>query len=216
MPGTVDFGAIAAALATEFGAVSAPGSLPGIASSTAELPENIATTPCVLVFPFEETDWQYEPSQREGLFTWPVRFIYDMAKDLPRRTADLYDWLGVLYAVYPVNTNITLGLPGYVRDTTVRSAGIIRLQYPAGSDTVWPCIEVRVDTLLGEPITSLEESVMAEKEATEIKAAAHAPRLRRGRPRGPPLRDPAARGRRPSRRRGEGAHRAGTGHHQEA
>lgn len=146
--GVFDFAAIASALATQFGATVAPAGLTAIKSATYLMPETVPPTPCVLVFPFDPTDFQYDPGRRNTTLVWPVRFIYDMARDLPHRTADLYAWLNVLYATYPVASSIDLGLGGYVTHAVVASVAIVRLEYPVGAS--WPCVEVRVATHLTE------------------------------------------------------------------
>lgn len=87
--------AIASTLASRFGQVTPPSGYDSIRLSTYELPDQIAATPTVLVFPPEE-QLSYPPSMRHSLQEWTVRLYLARVSDLKRQVVDLYKWSDVL------------------------------------------------------------------------------------------------------------------------
>lgn len=87
--------AIASSLASRFSQVTPPSGQPALRSSTYELPDQIAATPCVLVFPPEE-QFSYPPSMRSSLQDWTVRFYIERTADTKRQISTLYQWADAL------------------------------------------------------------------------------------------------------------------------
>lgn len=86
---------IASTLASRFGQVTPPSGYAALRSSTYLLPDQIAATPCVLVFPPEE-QFSYPPSSRHSLMDWTVRFYIQRTGDSPRQIDSLYRWADAL------------------------------------------------------------------------------------------------------------------------
>lgn len=153
MTATWDFHAVAVAIATQFATVGPPTGLAALSSSTAALPESIGVTPCLLVFPpVGQTDIEYDPSSRSGDFQWTATLFYGLQKDLPRRIADGYAWLSLLYSVFPIASTLPLGL-AYARWVRVTSIEMTQAIYPSGSEYKYLVINVGIGTLLGEPVS---------------------------------------------------------------
>lgn len=150
-----DFEDVAASLATVFGGVTSPAVLEPLAYVTHQLPENITELPCGLVFPFTPTTYEYDPRRRNGGFVWPVRFFFPMWS-LPQRISNMYQWLQVLYAQFPVASNIDLGLGSYVYYAEIVSSAITTFDYGRNESSQpinWPVIEIHVLTQLGEALS---------------------------------------------------------------
>lgn len=96
MPISLD--AIAAAIAARYDAsqMTAPSGLDPIRQATHDLPEGIAVTPVVLVFPDEGAFPINANGTRQGFQDWPVRFYLDKATDSPRQLNRLRQWADVL------------------------------------------------------------------------------------------------------------------------
>lgn len=111
--------AIASSLASYFGQMSAPSGEPALAFSTYELPDQIAQTPCVLVFPPEE-QLSYPPSMRSSLQEWTVRFYIQRTADMKRQVTSLYRWADVL--IPQLDGLVHLGLSDSVNSADVAGA----------------------------------------------------------------------------------------------
>lgn len=152
--GSFDFEDIASALATAFGAITAPSGytdLP-LTGATHQLPDNPIQTPICLVFPFRSPVELNYPAgyRRTGLLTWPVRFLFSKNEPLPQRMSRLYQWAQQVYATYPVSSSIDLGLGAYVQYALVASVGISTFVY---GEIEYNTIELLVVTSLGEGLT---------------------------------------------------------------
>lgn len=93
-----DIAAIAAAIAVRFAAaaITPPSGYDDIALSTSELPNAVASTPTVLVFP-PSGQWSFNAgATRVGDLAFPVRFYIAKAADNPRATAAVNAWYSVL------------------------------------------------------------------------------------------------------------------------
>lgn len=94
----MDVAAIAAAIATRFGAalITPPSGYNDIALATADLPSAITDTPTVLVFP-PAGQWSFSAgASRVGDLAFPVRFYVARSADNPRATAAVNAWYSVL------------------------------------------------------------------------------------------------------------------------
>jgi hypothetical protein len=111
---SVDFDAIAVALAVRFGptVVSAPSGETNVVQSTAALPDAITDEPTVLVFPPSSIQFSYGPSIRKGVAFYPVRFYIYKVRDTSRNSTLLNDWISALYA--QLDGQVHLGLSSYV------------------------------------------------------------------------------------------------------
>ena len=87
----MDVAAIASALATRMGQVSAPTGYDGVRTATHLLPNAITVTPTVLVFP-PDIDSVFSGHKRSSDLVFPVRFFVAMTSDRPRALAELYAW----------------------------------------------------------------------------------------------------------------------------
>lgn len=105
---TISLDSISAAIAARYAAsqLTAPAGLPTIRLATSNLPNAIAATPCVLVFPADGT-FKSGNGVRQGHQDWLVRFYLEKAADLPRQMNSLRKWLDVL--IYQHLTSIQLG-----------------------------------------------------------------------------------------------------------
>lgn len=94
---TASFDAIADALAARFasGQVTPPAGYANIRSSTADAPNAIGPTPCVVVS-FDQTVYVTSNSTRKGAANWFVRFYLDQTGDLERSTTALRKWADAL------------------------------------------------------------------------------------------------------------------------
>src|SRR5689334_10908683 len=97
---SVDFNAIASALATRFSSanVTAPSGETNVRESTASLPDAISKEPTVLVFPPTSIELDFGASLRKGLVTYPVRFYIYRVRDSKRNAVLINKWIGALYA----------------------------------------------------------------------------------------------------------------------
>lgn len=93
----MDVDAIAGAIATRFAAaqVTPPAGYANVRSSTADLPNQIAATPAVLVFADSGT-FSTGNGTRTGLATFVVRFYFAPTIDGTREQAALRAWATVL------------------------------------------------------------------------------------------------------------------------
>jgi hypothetical protein len=145
-----DLEAIAQAIATRFSAtnVTPPTGYPAIVDSTEQLPNQIANTPVVLVFPPEET----MPGEGSRLLTihqeWPVRLYLYQRADQPRRMTDLYKWRNSLYLQVMGQTH--LGLPTYVAQARVTRIAIVGFEY---AKVEYDGIELTVEVSIAEAVT---------------------------------------------------------------
>lgn len=97
---SVDFNAIAVALAVRFAAaaVTAPAGEANIQESTSALPDTITDEPTVLVFPPSDITFGYGPSLRKGVAEYPVRFYIYKVASTARNATLLNKWVSALYA----------------------------------------------------------------------------------------------------------------------
>lgn len=105
---TLDAAAIALAARFAPGAVTPPVGLTNIRSSSADPPNQLPPTPCVLVF-MDSGTFSHFPGKRDGVHTMLVRFYLDQigAGDIARLEAKLRDWLDVL--TYQLQGSVQLG-----------------------------------------------------------------------------------------------------------
>lgn len=87
----MDVAAIASALATRVGAVTAPTGYDTVQLATHLLPNAIVSTPTVLVFP-PAIDSVFSGHKRSTDLVFPVRFFIAMTSDRPRSLTELYAW----------------------------------------------------------------------------------------------------------------------------
>lgn len=99
---------IAAAIATRYTAanMAAPGGLPAVRSSSADLPNALGPLPCVLVV-VDQGAFDAGNGTRLGVLTFLVRFYLARRRDLPRETNRIRTWLPVLVGQH--QTGVTLG-----------------------------------------------------------------------------------------------------------
>ncbi len=129
---SVDFNAIAEALAVRFGPtkVTAPSGERNVRLATSALPNDIVAEPTVLVFPPVHVGLSYGPSVRKGVATYTVNFYIYKIRDTPRNSVLLNKWLGTLYA--QLDGQVHLGLSDYVTHAVVTDIAVGPLVYPAG------------------------------------------------------------------------------------
>jgi hypothetical protein len=116
---SVDFNAIAVALAVRFGptVVSAPSGETNVTQATSALPAAITDEPVVLVFPPTSVQLGYTTGTRSGVATYPVRFYIYKVRDEPRNATLINKWIGALYA--QLDGQVHLGLSSYVTHAVV-------------------------------------------------------------------------------------------------
>lgn len=113
---------IASNLASRFGAVSAPSGYSALRSSSFELPDQIGATPCVLVYPPEET-LSYPPSSRHSLQEWRVVYYLARVKDAKRQMTDLYRWADALIPQLDASVSLDLSPEVMLADVTGARTG---------------------------------------------------------------------------------------------
>lgn len=147
---SVDFHAVAAAIATRFAAaaITPPTNESDIAQSTADLPSAITDEPIVLVFP-PEVRLSFGPSVRKGLLEFPVRFYLYKVRNNERNSELVLKWLTSLYAQLP-DTLAHLGLSTYVNSAVIRNLTPGMLVY---AGTEYHGIELTVEVLVSEGLT---------------------------------------------------------------
>ncbi len=148
---SVDFNAIAVALATRFTStyVTAPSGEDTVTQATSSLPAAITDEPVVLVFPPTNIEIHYGPSVRTAVATYPVRFYIYKVRDLPRNTTLLNSWLGSLYA--QLDGQVHLGLSSYVTHAVVTGIHVGPMTY---SGTEFHGIELTVDVHIWEGLSA--------------------------------------------------------------
>ncbi len=148
---TVDFNAIAEAVATRFTStyVTAPSGEDTITQATSALPAAITDEPVILVFPPTSIELHYGPGTRSGIATYPVRFYIYKVRDLPRNTTLLNKWLGALYA--QLDGQVHLGLSSYVTHAVVTNIRVGPLTY---SGTEFHGIELTVEVHIWEGLSA--------------------------------------------------------------
>lgn len=128
----MDFHAIATALAGRFAPaqVTPPSGLTNVRTATADVPNNLPPTPCVLVF-LGSGDFDYYPSKRDSGHDFIVRFYLDQVRpmDSKRASPQLLKWMTVLAS--QLQTGAQLG--GIVTIAQIRSYQAGKLDY-AGKD----------------------------------------------------------------------------------
>lgn len=149
---SVDFKAIADAIATQFSStnVTAPSGETNIRLATASLPDAFNVEPAVLVFPPESVDFNFGPSLRTGLASYPVRFYIYKFRDNKRNTVLLNKWLSALYAQLP-DTLAHLGLSSYVTSATTSHMAVGPMTY---ANSEYHGIEVTIQVRLGEGLSA--------------------------------------------------------------
>jgi hypothetical protein len=93
----MDVDAIATAIATRYGPglMTPPSGQGPVRSATANLPQQVTATPAVLVFP-DSGSFDYSPSKRAANVQFKLQFLYSMGVDMPRDSAGIRKWIGVL------------------------------------------------------------------------------------------------------------------------
>lgn len=124
----MDSYAIASAIATRFSAanVNPPTGAEDVKVATADLPENIALFPTVLVLPPEMDAATYNASRsRTFSLLYPVMLFLSRSDGSPRRAKAVHDWVTALYG--QLGGQLQLGLSSYVSLATVEafSAGVV-------------------------------------------------------------------------------------------
>lgn len=141
---TVDFDAQAIALAARFdgGAVTPPSGYDAIVVSTADIPEALPRTPCVLVF-LENGAMQTGNGTRLSKHEWTIRFYYGQITDLPRQNVALRKWAGVLVDQLRGATQ----LAGTVARATIDGYTVGMLRY---GNATYAGIELKASTVTTE------------------------------------------------------------------
>lgn len=125
----LDMKAIADALAARYapGLVTPPTGYPNIVAATATPPNALPQAPYVVVWP-KSGDLTYNPGQRKGEHEFLVNFYYARHEgDIPRESAALLSWLGVLFD--RLHGQMQLGLSTVVMKAMVMSWAIGALTY---------------------------------------------------------------------------------------
>jgi hypothetical protein len=132
---SVDFNAVAAAVATRFSStnVTAPAGETNVRLSTSALPGQIIAEPTVLVLPPEPggIELHYASGTRTGIATFPVHFYLWRIRDQGRNATLCLKWLGALYD--QLSGQVHLGLSSYVTHAVISNMGVARLTY-AGAE----------------------------------------------------------------------------------
>jgi hypothetical protein len=126
---SLDMKAIADALAARYapGVVTPPTGYPNIVAATANPPNALLQTPYVVVWP-QSGDLIYNPGQRKGEHEFMVNFYYARSEgDIPRESAALNSWLGVL--LDRLHGQMQLGLSTVVMKAMTMSWSIGALTY---------------------------------------------------------------------------------------
>lgn len=141
---TLDFDAQAIALAARFdaGVVTPPSGFDNIVVSTADIPEALPRTPCVLVF-LEEGNIETGNGTRLSVHRWTIRFYYGQITDLPRQNIALRKWAGVL--VDQLRGAVQLG--GTVARATIDGYTVGMLRY---GNATYAGIEFKASTVTTE------------------------------------------------------------------
>lgn len=114
----MDYTAVATALAAAYSTLPTPsGGYRALRLSTYKPPEKMLPTPCVIVFPPADGDYESGNGTRKGVHDWKVRLYYDQAGDLARQGAALLKWAEKFDA--QLLTNIHLGIPATVAEATL-------------------------------------------------------------------------------------------------
>lgn len=128
---SVDFNAIASALATRFSSanVTAPSGETNVRFATHELPGQIKAEPTVLVFPPGpgDIDFTFNASLRSGIATFRVCFYLTRIRNEERNTVLVNKWLGALYA--QLDGQVHLGQSNTVSWALIRNIGAAALTY---------------------------------------------------------------------------------------
>jgi hypothetical protein len=122
-----DFNAVASAIATRFGAATAPSGETAIRLASATLPNQIPAEPVVLVYPPTTLDFTYNGGVTSIVATYPVRFFLWRTRDKGRNAVLINKWLGALYRQLAGQAH--LGLSSYVNDARIESMGAASLSY---------------------------------------------------------------------------------------
>lgn len=115
----MDSYAIASALATRLGTVTAPSGQESIKQYSAELPDELALLPALFVMPPSMEGPTYAGSKRTLPLTYPVGLYLARADGLPRRAHALHDWITAIYG--RLAGQMALGLASYVAWSEVMS-----------------------------------------------------------------------------------------------
>ena len=146
MSGTIDFNAIATALATQFASVTAPAGETALRFATEVLPSQVPATPCILITPPDSVPFNYRASARTGTVVYHAKFLLERVRSTGRNATLIYKWLSALYAQIDA-THVHLGLPAYVNWAEVTDSHIGVLTY-AGEN--YEGIDLEVTVHLGE------------------------------------------------------------------
>lgn len=141
----LDMKAIADALAARYapGVVTPPTGLPNIVAATATPPNAIPQSPYVVVWP-DTGRFTHPPARRKAEHDFLVHFHYARHEgDIPRESAALLRWLGVLFD--QTNGQLQLGLAPIVTQALVQTWDIGSLVY-AGVEYDGIVLGVRVWT----------------------------------------------------------------------
>lgn len=141
---------IAAAIATRYTAanMAAPGGLPAVRSSSADLPNQMPALPCVLVF-VDSGMFDAGNGTRLGVLSFLVRFYLARRRDLPRETAAIRTWLPVLVGQH--QAGVTLG--GLVARVWTEGYRVGTMRY-AGRDYAGVELTVKAKTSIPWTVTA--------------------------------------------------------------
>lgn len=148
---SVDFNAIASALATRFSSanVTAPSGETNVRVATASLPDAIKVEPVVLVFPPSDVSFSYGPSIRKGVAEFPIRFYIYKVRDAKRNAVLINKWVGALYA--QLDGQVHLGLSAYVTHAVISRIQAGPLSY---ANQEYHGIELTAEVHLGEGMSA--------------------------------------------------------------
>lgn len=141
---------IADAIALRYSAANmpAPGGLPAVRYSTADLPNRLARLPCVLVT-HETSDFVSGSGTRIGVLMFAVRFYLARRRDLTRETDRLGTWLPTLLG--QLQASVQLG--GLVARAVTDTYKVGTLRY-AKLDYAGAEVMVKVTTSIPWTVTS--------------------------------------------------------------
>lgn len=145
----MDYGIIGAAIAARFTSTVTPTGEDALALCTNEPPDQLGTTPALLVFPPEEPLLEWGPgSTLYSVQLWPVRFFRVQGPDFAARMTALSSWRTALYA--RVVGQIQLGLV-YVDWAELRSIRVTEVAY---AEVNFDCLDMVVAVKVRENVSA--------------------------------------------------------------
>lgn len=125
---SINLATIAANIATRFSSsvITPPSGLDNVQLSTYKLPNEITSTPTVLVKP-PVGAFEYGPGHRGGELLFPVEFYVSKAGDHPANATKVYAWYGTLLEQLAADYDI--GTVSEVVDATIVESRMGTLTY---------------------------------------------------------------------------------------